>query len=202
AGGDRGFVVQPPPGAGSAAYYLAFLRGAGGKPALPPDSVRLVPVDTVQADTVAVQLIMVRQLQGLATDSAKAAWARAFHGELLALLQGHGIVVDTATQIYDPTGGPFTVDYDTAGVYIPGLRRPNAGNFYLIDRIKYTDASNSTILGYAVREVFDIATHPESRVVLNVRGGDAVAMAVTAAHEMGHFLGLRHTTATEADREG
>lgn len=201
ASGFRGFTLQPPAGNNYAAYYIAFLRGPGGAPATRPDSVWLTPADTALATTLAVQLIMVGRLLGLDTDSEKAAWARAFHLELTGIFQAYGVAVDTSTVIHDPTGAPFSVDYDFASVFIPGTRRPGAVNIYLVDEITSPNP-NETILGYAVREVVDMATHPESRVVLNARGGSGDVMAVTAAHEMGHFLGFRHTTATEADQVG
>jgi hypothetical protein len=74
---------------------------------------------------------------------------------------------------------------------------------YLIENITLGDAediSTGTILGFAPREAIDLTDDPESRVVLANRP-DAYQLAVTAAHELGHFLGLRHTTATDVDME-
>src|SRR5690606_37655351 len=82
----------------------------------------------------------------------------------------------------------------------PGERRSGAINIYLVDNIDAGDV-DGTILGFAPREAFDLSGDAESRVILNARGGSASAMATTAAHEIGHFLGLRHTSATLLDRE-
>jgi hypothetical protein len=200
----RIFSLQAPTNKTTADYYLAFLRGGGGGPATMPDSVRLVPVDTVQADTIAVRLLMVRQLtspvsSGYMNDAAKALYARNFHNELRSIYAAYGVTVDTSTVIVETSGEPLTVTFDGSSFPIPGTRRQNAVNIYLVDSIR-SEGSQGMILGFAPREAIDLATNPESRVVLNVRGGSAVEMAVTAAHEIGHFLGLRHTTATLQDR--
>src|SRR5690606_3695904 len=52
---------------------------------------------------------------------------------------------------------------------------------------------------FAPREAIDLDMHPSSRILLSARGGTPVHVATTAAHELGHFLGLRHTSSTERD---
>jgi hypothetical protein len=70
-----------------------------------------------------------------------------------------------------------------------------------VDSIFIRGVTGGLILGFAPREAMDLNGDRESRVLLNVRGGGATAMATTAAHELGHFLGLRHTTGTQLDLE-
>jgi hypothetical protein len=55
-----------------------------------------------------------------------------------------------------------------------------------------------TVLGFAAREVVDISDHRESRVILSNRA-TVSRLAVTAAHELGHFFGMRHTVSTRHD---
>lgn len=191
----------------TAEYYYAFLLRADGSgaPGTPPDSaVRLVPVDAAPAESLAVRLLMVRELTSPTTagfmDAAeKADYARAFHTELRNIYAEYGIAVDTSTLIVEPTVAPLAVSLDTADIAIPGTRRENAVNIYLVDALS-SETTEGLILGFAPRESIDLHTDTESRVLINVRGGSATEMAVTAAHEMGHFFGLRHTSATERDR--
>lgn len=193
----RSFLLQPT--RSTADFYVVFLRAPGGGMAVPPDSIRLVPADTALSSTLAVRLHMVRQLTGLPGDSAKAAYAQAFNVKLREVYAAQGILVDTSTSIVEPDAPPLAVDFGAAGVTLPGTRRSGAVNIYLVDDIT-SNLEGATVLGFAPREALDLSTSGESRVVLNVRGGSASAMAVTAAHEIGHFLGLRHTSATEQDR--
>jgi hypothetical protein len=186
-------------------YYLVFLRGTTGMPVTLPTSVRFVPVDTTQATTVKVRLHMIRQLSGLVTEENKALYAREFHTELASIFQAYGVTVDTSTVIVEPTAAPLTVVFNGAPVQYPGTRLAGAINMYLVNSIE-GGSEGSTVVGFAPREAFDLSTNEESRVVLNVQGSTgsitqkARAMAVTGAHEMGHFLGLRHTSATLMDR--
>jgi hypothetical protein len=187
--------------------YFVFLRNATGGRATLPDSVRLVPVDTTGAATVAVRLLMVRQLThpdsaGYMTDPQKAKYARDFLNELRSVYAAYGLTVDADSLFVEPTGAPVTVSFNAGVPSIPGTnqRRANAINMYLVDRIT-SGTVQGTVLGFAPREAIDLSLDIESRVLLNVRGGSAQEMAVTAAHEMGHFLGLRHTTASPEDRD-
>jgi hypothetical protein len=185
-------------------YYLAFLRAAGGGRASAPDSgVRLVPRDTSSSTTVAVRLLMVRQLKSRLVPGSmgaieKSEYARSFHVELKSVYAAHGITLDTSSIVVEPEGAPFAIDFGAPSVSIPGDRLGGAINIYLVDNIEYE--GEGIILGFAPREAFDLSGDLESRVILNVRGGPPASMAVTAAHEMGHFLGLRHTSATALDR--
>lgn len=198
AGGNiRSFTLTPTKT--SAEYYLAFLRAANGGTASLPDSVRLVAADTTSAPSVKVRLLMVRGLYGLSNNTAKAAFARAFHTELRSIYAAYGITVDTSTVIVDTTGKALTLVFNGDFVSLPGERKSDGINMYLVDSIR-SEGTAGMVVGYAPREAFDLALNPESRLVLNVRGGTAAQMAVTAAHEMGHFIGLRHTSATETDR--
>jgi hypothetical protein len=196
-GGFRSFAVAP--SKSTPDYYLAFLRAANGGTASLPDSVRLVVTDTTPATQIAVRLLMVRGLSGLTNDSLKAEYAQAFHTELRSVYAAYGITIDTSTVIVEPTGTALTLVFNGDFVSLPGERRTDGINMYLVDSIR-NEGSAGMVVGFAPREAFDLAASGESRIVLNVRGGSAASMAVTAAHEMGHFIGLRHTTATTTDR--
>lgn len=202
-GGDRNFALQAPESRDSAAFYVAFFRATSGAQLPAPESVRLFPADTsLQSDTLSVRLLMVRQLTGYADSAAKAAYAQLFHAKLKSVYAAYGITVDTSTLVVEPNSAPLTVSFDTVLPALPGARLAGAINLYLVDNIQSDrTGAGSTVLGFAPREALDLSTNRESRVLLNVRGGDPVDMAVTAAHEIGHFLGLRHTTATQVDRD-
>ncbi len=191
----------------TADYYLVFLRGeTGAVQATPPRSVRLFPVDTALATSLKVRLHLVRQLRGLSSDADRAAYASAFHGELKAILQSHGVTLDTSTTNVEADQPPLTIVYN-GNVSLPEAPRLADGvNMYMVDSISGGE-EGSVVVGFAPREAFDLGANPESRIVLNVMGSNgsveqrARAMAVTAAHELGHFLGLRHTSATAMDRD-
>jgi hypothetical protein len=162
-----------------------------------------VPRDTSGSTMVAVRLLMVRQLKSRLVPGnmgaiEKSEYARSFHIELKSVYAAHGITLDTSTIVVEPEGAPFAIDFGAPSVSIPGDRLGGAINMYLVDNIEYE--GEGIILGFAPREAFDLSGDLESRVLLNVRGGSPASMAVTAAHEMGHFLGLRHTSATALDR--
>lgn len=208
-GGEVTYTLTAPTTKSIADYYLVFLRGAGNLRATQPTRVRLLPVDTTLADTVKVRLHMVRQLQGLNSGAEKAQYAAAFHAELKSVFQAYGMTVDTSTVFVEPDSAALTVVFNGASIPLPGTRQGGAINLYLVNSIE-GGGEGSVVVGFAPREAFDLSANEESRIVLNVQGYDqslpmtipekARSMAVTAAHEMGHFLGLRHTSATLIDR--
>lgn len=207
AGDDVNYALAATSTKTAADYYLVFLRGeTGAVEATRPQSVRLFPVDTTLATSLKVRLHLVRQLRGLNSEADRAAYATAFHGELKAILQSHGVTLDTSTTNVEAGQPPLTVVHN-GNVSLPEVPRLADGvNMYMVDSIS-GGGEGSVVIGFAPREALDLGTNPESRIVLNVMGSSgsveqrARAMAVTAAHELGHFLGLRHTSATSMDRE-
>lgn len=205
ADGSVTYTLSAPTTKTGADYYLVFLRGANNQRPTIPARVRLFPVDTAQASGLSVRLHMVRQLQGLAGAAEKAQYAAAFHAELKSIFQTYGLTVDTSTVVVEPDEAPLTVVYNNDMAPLPGTRLAGAVNLYLVNSID-GGRPGTTVVGFAPREAIDLSTDENSRVVLNVQGSGgtiaqrAQSMAVTAAHEMGHFLGLRHTSATQEDR--
>jgi hypothetical protein len=188
-----------------ARFYLAYLRSAQGSPGTRPAEVRLRPFDTTAlADSMSVRLVMMRTLTGLDSDEDKRVFAREFMKNLHAVYNSLNIVLDTSTEIYEPAQPPFIVDFERPTSF-PGTRRPNTVYMYLIDSIYYRDANpGERILGFAPREAFELGG---DEVVLSAKVSGSIAaraasVATTAAHELGHFLGLRHTTTTDLDRSG
>jgi len=198
-GGGAQYTLSGVTSKSTADYYLVFLRGTNGMPVTRPDSVKFIPVDTAGATSVSVRLHMVRKLRGLSNAAAKGAYANAFHAELKTVFQAYNIAIDTSTAIVEPDGDSLTIVFNGDAVALPGTKQAGAINIYLVNSIE-GGSEGATVVGFAPREAFDLSTNEESRIVLNVQGGSASSMAVTAAHEMGHFLGLRHTSATETDR--
>jgi len=188
----------------SAKYVLAFLKSSAGGLGTLPAKVRLAPSAPGLPDTLRVHLVMVRTLPGLPDSASKKTFAHSFLSKLTTTYAKFGIVIDTSYEILEPSLPGYTVDFNSPAVP-SGTRIPNTVYMYLVKNITIDgkDNASGTILGFAPREAFDLAT---GEVVLSVQTSlsspDPLSVAVTAAHEMGHFLGLRHTTSTQLDQQG
>lgn len=204
--GAVNYALVAPPAKTIADYYLVFLRSATGSvQATNPAGVHLRPVDTTLATTLRVRLHLVRQLRGLTSEAEKAAYATAFNTELQSIFQNYGVTIDTSTVSVEPDQPPLTVVYNGNSTLPDAPRLADGVNLYMVDSISGGE-EGAVVVGFAPREAFDLSTNIESRIVLNVQGSTGSveqrgrSMAVTAAHELGHFLGLRHTSATMLDR--
>ncbi len=115
--------------------------------------------------------------------------------------------------IVTPDSAAAVLNFGPTFVPLPGTRVANAANLYLVDNITFTGApSGESVLGFSPREVVDMSTDEDSRVILSAQGAIASggtssitsgipSLATTTAHELGHFFGLRHPTATTVDLE-
>ncbi len=182
--------------------------------------VSLVSVDSVQSYSIRVNLIMVGNLAaaGLPDSAHKIAFADSFLSELGSVYRGANsagfspAITFTGTYaIAAPDSAVAVVGFGTNFVPLSGARMANAVNLYLVDSISVSGiGAGESVLGFSPREVVDLSTDEDSRVILSARGAVTVggtssitagipSLATTAAHEMGHFFGLRHPTATTVD---
>ncbi len=161
-------------------------------------------------DTLRIKLIFVNRLTSKKTDTVKQAFATSFFSNLKGIFEPHGIHIQGSSEIVMQADAPFRLPFGSNTVYpIPGTREKGKLHIYLVEKITLAgeESANVNILGFAPREAMDLDMHPESRVVLSDTAfsffGESVGatrMAITAAHEIGHFLGLRHTVATSMDK--
>lgn len=177
---------------------------------LPPDgnlaktrfsNVRLISLGGESPNSLKIKLIFVGGLRGLTTQGAKNNFATAFFEQLETIFQGQGLAVTFEQEIVEPNSAPTVVPFGGNFMPLPGTRVPGFVHMYLVDSIApppSTDAGGY-ILGFAPREAMDLSLMPQSRVVLGNRYFTMSGLATTAAHELGHFFGLRHTTATLID---
>ena len=119
--------------------------------------------------------------------------------QLTGLAASSGVlspVFDSASVVF-----PF----NSTVTQLPGKRIPGCANLYLVDSISIGNPGDGlvgTMLGFAPREGVDLDQDVKSRVILSNphRLGTAFSyLAVTAAHELGNLLGLRHTVSTRHD---
>jgi hypothetical protein len=178
---------------------------------LPPDgelaikrfkSVKLISLETAQASTLKLKLIFAGDLKNLNNDASKASFAKALFAEMNAIFVPYGLSVVGKYEVADPQGAARIVPFGGTFASLPGTREAGYVHLYLVDSIAPPASAKlegGYILGFAPREAPDLSLQPESRVILSNRYFQISGLATTGAHEIGHFFGLRHTTATQID---
>ena len=186
----------------TAQFYMAKLTTKDQAPLSAIRGVSLASQDTLRVDTLKVKLLFIQTLQNLPTDASKHAFANSFFVEMNAVLKPFGVIVAGMDEIVQPASKPMVFPFSNLYVPLAGTRTPNYAHLYLVDSISVGDPGTGPqgeVLGFAPREVVDISDHRESRVILANRAS-ITRLAVTAAHELGHFFGLRHTISTRHDK--
>jgi hypothetical protein len=206
-----------------ATYFASALNAPDGVMASQRiGHVSLVSLNTTPTtDTLRVNLMIVGNFSsaGLQSASQDTVFADSFLSELASVYQGAQAGFNpplTFVGTFSIVSGPQEIlDFGPTFVPLPGTRVGNAANLYLIDSITFNGLlPGEEVLGFSPREVVDMSTDEDSRVILSAgaavaasisSGGPAnivggiPSLATTTAHELGHFFGLRHPTATNVD---
>ncbi len=167
--------------------------------------VSLISFAAIGADTLHLRLIFVRKLMNLPDSISKADFARRLFAAMAPIYSPYGIVLVGTYEIVEPTQIRMVFPFSNAYVPLPGTRVVNNAHIYMVDTISIGDPGSGLVgevLGFAPREVVDLDQDNQSRVVLAnpyPLHTTIPRLAITAAHELGHFFGLRHTVSTQHD---
>ena len=187
-------------------YFAARLAGSGS-PGLPGGlgRISLTSDSALRADTLELRLFFIRKLKGLPDSLAKAEFAGRLFEAMGAIFAPAGITLKGTYEIVEPDSQHMVFPYSSTWVRLAGTRSATGAHLYLVDSILVGGSGTGlvgTILGFAPREGVDPAQDKESRVLLANPFGMGMTvsgLAVTASHELGHLLGLRHTVSTRYD---
>lgn len=188
----------------AATFFTARLLPGGEAPAAGAiQGVALESREDALVDTLRVKLLFMQRLKGLPSEAAKAGFAESFFAEMNRILARHAIVVAGIAESVSPDSPPLVFPFSNLYVPLAGGRSAGHAHLYLVDSISVEDPDGGPegeVLGFAAREVVDLSEHRESRVILaKTHRATLQRLAVTAAHELGHFFGLRHTVSTRHD---
>jgi hypothetical protein len=167
--------------------------------------VSLTSFAAIGADTLHLRLIFVRKLMNLPDSISKGDFARKLFAAMVPIYSPFGIVLKGSYEIVEPAASRMIFPFSNDFVTLPGTRVVNNAHIYLVDTISIGDPGSGLVgevLGFAPREVVDMDQDKESRVVIAnpfPLHTSIARLAITTAHELGHFFGLRHTVSTKHD---
>ncbi len=186
----------------AAQFFVAQLITPEGKSAAGSlGHISLASGPPLATDTFNLRLVFVRTLKNLPDAASKKNFADSLFYYIAQVYEPYGIAIRGSYEIVEPTSPHEVLPFGNSFITLPGTRITNNAHLYLVDSIAIADTGLGllgVVLGFAPREVVDLDMHRESRVILANRA-QPNRLAITAAHELGHFFGLRHTVATEHD---